>query len=218
VSSGSSGSGSAGARRPRAKRGEGDRLREEILEAASGLLAKTGQEEAVSIRAVAEAVGVTPPSIYLHFADKDQLLLAVCEFQFRQFDEFVEAAVARATGPMEQLMLRGAAYVRFGVEHPEHYRILFMSRPSAVTAAMVDRAVAVSGYDHLVANVQACIDAGLVAEPDAELVAAGLWVMVHGVTSLAISVPGFPSMGIDPLMAHLAGVYVRGLGPQSPSR
>jgi AcrR family transcriptional regulator len=195
-------------RRPRARRGEGDRLRDEILQAASELLLKTGDEEAVSIRAVADAVGVTPPSIYLHFADKDELLLAVCDEQFRRFDEFVEAAVAGATDPMQQLMLRGEAYVRFGIEHPEHYRILFMSRVGGA-----DRVPVASGFDHLVANVQACIDAGFIGEPDALLAATGLWVMVHGVTSLAISVPGFPEVGMDRLMAHISALCHRGLAP-----
>lgn len=201
--------------RPRAKRGEGERLRDEILAAASELLLKTGSEDAVSIRAVADAVGVTPPSIYLHFADKDQLLVAVCELQFQRFDEFVEAAVG-AGDPMSRLMRRGAAYVRFGIEHPEHYRILFMSRPNSVTAARPVRAV--SGFDHLVENVVACIEAGAISSEHDPLVAAmGLWVMVHGVTSLAVSVPGFPGFpdggGIERLMTHLADVYTKGLAP-----
>jgi AcrR family transcriptional regulator len=196
-------------RRPRAKRGEGDRLRDEILGAASELLLKTGEEEAVSIRAVADAVGVTPPSIYLHFADKEELLLAVCELQFQRFDEFVEAAIDGVADPMERLARRGEAYVQFGVEHPEHYRILFMSR----TGRGRPQVRAASGFDHLVENVQYCIDAGAIAEPDAMLVATGLWVMVHGVTSLAITVPGFPPSGMERLRNHLRMVYGRGLAP-----
>lgn len=199
-------------RRPRAKRGEGERLRDEILFAASDLLLKTGSEEAVSIRAVAEAVGVTPPSIYLHYADKDELLLAVCALQFRRFDEFVESAVG-AGDPLQRLMRRGAAYVRFGVEHPEHYRLLFMSRPGSLARGSGE-AQEMSGFDHLVQNVIECIDAGFIAaEVDPVVAATGLWVMVHGVTSLAISVPGFPEMGMDKLMAHISEVFARGLAP-----
>ncbi|MDQ1439632.1 MAG: hypothetical protein QOK43_3261 [Acidimicrobiaceae bacterium] len=177
---------------------------------------KTGDEEAVSIRAVADAVGVTPPSIYLHFADKEELLVAVCEEQFRRFGDFVEQAVSASNDPVERLMLRGQAYVRFGIEHPEHYRILFMSRTGTARAAD-ERARSVSGFDRLVQNVQACIDvgaidAGALGEPDARLTATGLWVMVHGVTSLVISVPGFPDVGMDRLMAHLGAMCIRGLG------
>src|SRR5690554_5697959 len=78
--------------RPRARRGEGDRLRTEILEAAEGLLMETASEDAVSIRAVAQAVGVSPPSIYRHFADKDMLLLEVCRHSFNRFAEAMDEA------------------------------------------------------------------------------------------------------------------------------
>lgn len=164
------------------------------------------------MRAVAQAVGVTAPSIYLHFADKDGLLLAVCELQFRQFDEFVERAVAGIDNPIEQLNMRGQAYVRFGVEFPEHYRILFMNKTAALLVrADAERLSTVSGFGHLVDNVQRCIDSGALAETDALLVATGLWALVHGVTSLAISVPGFPEVGLDRLVEHVCGVYGLGL-------
>jgi len=58
-----------GLRRSRAPRGSGDLLRREILDAATDLLLETGHARAVSIRSVAQRVGVTPPSIYLHYED-----------------------------------------------------------------------------------------------------------------------------------------------------
>ena len=60
--------------RTRSRRGEGDRLRDEILAAVGALLDETKDEAAVSIRAIAERVGVSPPSIYRHFEDKEALL------------------------------------------------------------------------------------------------------------------------------------------------
>jgi len=68
--------------RRRARRGDGPLLREEIIAAAERLLLERGSEEAVSMRAIADAVGVTPPSIYLHFADKEELFVAVCDARF----------------------------------------------------------------------------------------------------------------------------------------
>ena len=69
-------------RRARARRGEGEHLREEILEAATRLVAETGSVDAVSMRMIADAVGVSPPSLYLHFADKSELVFACCDAQF----------------------------------------------------------------------------------------------------------------------------------------
>ena len=81
-------------RRRRAPRGSGEQLRDEILTAATDLLIETGDEKAVSIRSVAQRVGVTPPSIYLHFADKTALLDAVCCQYFEKLDEEMQAVAA----------------------------------------------------------------------------------------------------------------------------
>ena len=81
-------------KRRRAPRGSGEQLRDEILDATTDLLLETGHAKAVSIRSVAQRVGVTPPSIYLHFADKDALLDAVCARYFEKLDEEMQAAAA----------------------------------------------------------------------------------------------------------------------------
>lgn len=194
--------------RARSRRGEGERLRREILDKTARLLAKTGDEEAVSIRAVASAVGVTPPSIYIHFADKDALIRAACEETFQLFDAFVEERVAHIADPTQQLAERGRAYIDFGVRHPEHYRVLFMGKSRATSDDTVTEA---SGFDHLIDNVRRCIDAGSIAAEDPMVVATGLWTLVHGITSLAVSVPGYPAVGLDALVDHVLDVYARGL-------
>ena len=196
--------------RPRARRGEGERLREEILEATSTLLVAAGDREAVSIRSVAEAVGVTPPSIYLHFTDKAALIQAVCERHFDALDRSIAAEVAGRGDPLEQLRVRGRAYVRFGLDHPEQYRILFMTRQGAVEPPS-EHLRRASGFDALVDNVGRAMEAGALAPADPLLVATGLWTVVHGITSLAISMPHFPPMGLDRLVDHLLEVQGRGL-------
>jgi AcrR family transcriptional regulator len=73
-------------RRPRARRGSGDRLRDDILDAATELLLETAHARAVSIRSVAQRVGITLPSIYLHFEDKNALLDAGRRLPARRSD------------------------------------------------------------------------------------------------------------------------------------
>jgi AcrR family transcriptional regulator len=208
-------------RRRRARRGQGDRLREEILEAAERLLVETGDEEAVSIRSVAEAVGVTPPSIYLHFADKNELMFAVCERQFVRLDRVLEEAAAGSDDPLESLRLRGRAYVRFGLENPEHYRILFMGKPKSEPEGFdAERLRNMASFDHLVDAVRRCMDAGAIPRQEPVFVALGLWAVVHGLTSLLISKPDFPWPNADALADHLCAVQVAGLGrmPGEPAR
>ena len=198
-------------RRPRARRGEGDRLRAEILDATSRLLMRTGDREAVSIRAVADAVGVTPPSIYLHFADKAALINAVCLQHFHELERSIEAAVAGIDDPLEQLRVRGQAYVRFGIEHPEQYRILFMSRTDPAAEPPDDQLLGACGFSALQVNVTRAMEVGAIAPGDPLLVATGLWTLVHGITSLAISIPHYPMGPLATLVDHLLDVHGRGL-------
>src|SRR3954464_11476209 len=112
--------------RPRSARGKGAELRGELLRAAMDLLTETGEEDAVSLRAVAQRVGVSVPSIYLHFADKQALLDAVCEEVFEALHMQMSAVSADADNPFAGLRAQGMAYVQFALDNPEHYRLVLM--------------------------------------------------------------------------------------------
>jgi len=185
------------AARARARRGEGDLLRYEILATTERLLLETGSEEAVSIRAVAEATGVTAPSIYRHFTDKAHLLFEVCERQFTVLDHAIEAACAGIDDPVEAMRARGRAYIHFGMEHPEHYRIMFMG-PAYETPAQWEDVLSTGAFANLLAGLQAVIDAGLTA-PDVDLFTMGMhvWANIHGLTSLLVARPALPWPDLD---------------------
>jgi AcrR family transcriptional regulator len=203
------------ARRPRARKGEGERLRDDILRATERLLIRTGDQEAVSVRAIAREVGVTPPSIYLHFADKTELIFAVCAQHFAALDEAIEGAAAGATDPMDELRLRGKAYVRFGLDHPEQYRILFMSKPSAKPDDWSDDVMLENAAfsHHLEAVQRAFPDAA-----DIDLLAIGMWAIVHGIVSLVIAQPDFPWPDLDALVDHMMATQAHGIAGSGATR
>lgn len=189
-------------RRPRARRGEGAQLYDEILTAATDLLVRTGDKDAVTIRAVAAAVGVTPPSVYLHFADKDELMFAVCQQQFQALADAIDAAVADATDPFAALREGTHAYVRFGLDHPEDYRVLFMSKASEAPPSFGEREIMQSAaFDHLVETVKACQRAGAVSPDfDPQVASLTVWAMAHGICSLLISKPALAWPPVDVLV------------------
>ena len=178
--------------RPRSPKGQGDLLHDEILEAAEALLLETGSEEAVSIRAVADRVGVTPPSIYRHFTDKSTLLFEVCDRQFARFHEYLDAKRSGHADPVEAVKAIGRAYVEFGLTYPEHYRIMFMGRSDHTPEQYEDHVLAdQASFMALVGAVQECVDAGRL-DRDAFEAATIMWTAVHGLTSLLIAKPNFP--------------------------
>ena len=197
--------------RPRARRGEGEKLRDDLLEATERLMIESGGADSVSIRAIADAVGVTPPSIYLHFPDKQSLIVAVCERHFEVFDSVIEQAGATVDDPVESLRRRGRAYVRFGLDNPEPYRILFMSRIGGDRRLEIITGAGGRAFQHLVDAVQRAIESGDFRPVDAAFAATALWTAVHGITSLLISLPDFPWPDVDALVDHVCDIQIRGL-------
>lgn len=180
------------ARRKRARRGEGERTRQEILEAAEELLIETGSAGSVSIRAIAEAVGVTPPAIYAHFADKDDLFFQLSQERFGMFREVLARAFASSDDPIEGMSAAGRAYVRFALENSSHYKVLFMTETPLPAGMTVEETVGFGMFMDLVRNVQAGIDKGVFREGDAFTAATSVWACCHGLVSLMIGAKDFP--------------------------
>lgn len=165
-------------------------MREEILDATTELLLETGHAKEVSIRSVAQRVGVTPPSIYLHFADKDALLDAVCGRYFEKLDEEMQRVAADQPSTIDVLRAQGLAYVRFAVKTPELYRIATMGEGRA--GSDVDVALTSSAFVHMRAAVQGLIDEGIFPPGDPIAAALEMWSVAHGVAALVISRPYLP--------------------------
>ena len=201
-------------KRQRNARGEGGQLRQDILDAAIALIERGGSSQAVSLRAVAKEVGIAAPSVYPHFADRDVLLLAVLQQLFDQFiarrNQAEDMAAAAGGGPWERLRAATFAAVRFGLERPGHYRMLFegqvISQLSDPMAATFGRPIQVR-----VAGLIRDILRGAPAREadDAERLALLLWCGTHGVVSLQINKPTLPWPEATTLVEDLMRAIIR---------
>jgi AcrR family transcriptional regulator len=113
-----------GPARQRNPRGQGERLRDDIIEAASRLLADPAGPP-LTLRAVARAAGVAATSVYLHFADIESLTLAVAERRFAELVQVQDAAREQSSDPCQQVRDGCLAYCEFGLAHPGHYQVMF---------------------------------------------------------------------------------------------
>jgi AcrR family transcriptional regulator len=194
-----------GGRRPRNRRGEGGRLRDELIEAAQRLLSTAEQEADVSIRAVTRAAGAAPQSFYLQFASLDELLYAVYAVEYEKLRQILARAASQAPDPQARLMAVCTAYCRYAQAQPGRYRALTGVRgqprhrewdsrplPGAPAFAVILDAVA-----------QALAAAGSSADPF--LAAATLWAALHGLVTLRASRPAFPWPPLADMIATLAG-------------
>ncbi|MEU4331619.1 TetR/AcrR family transcriptional regulator [Nonomuraea dietziae] len=195
-------------KRVRANPGEGTRLREEILAAAEALLVERGSEEALTLRAVAGRTGVSTPSVYLHFADKEQLIEAVCLRAWDELERRMREAAQGIDDPFWALGRCGHVYVRFALDHPVQYRVLMMRQGSGSAATAC--------FGYIVEAVSACVASGAL-RGDPQTLALGLWSAAHGCASLLISQPSFPwPEDLDAFIDDT--VWMAGLGTAIASR
>lgn len=151
----------------------------EIVGAARDLL-EAGGPEAVTMRAIADKLGIQAPSLYKHFSDKDALEAALVAEAFVELAETFGAAATRSRNPLAAL---GRSYRAWATAHPHLYRLM-TDRP-------LDR-------DRLPEGVEASAAAPIVdacgGDPDR---ARAAWAFAHGMTSLELADRFPPGADLD---------------------
>jgi AcrR family transcriptional regulator len=155
-------------------------------EAATRLFAAHGYE-AVTMRALAEALGTSAMTPYRYLSGKDELIAMVRTAAFHRFAEALEAAVARFAQPEERLRQLKRAYLRFAAGHGDEYRIMFELRGPEEARRWPELArEAARAFGVLDDAVRAAVTAG-VLEGDPLTIAHLLWAGAHGLASLHLA-------------------------------
>ncbi len=186
-------------------------LRQTILGAATRLFEQDGFE-AFSLRQVAEAIGYSPTSIYLHFRDKEDLLHHVALEGFRTFGQELQAASDQPGSVWQRLNRIGLAYLRFGISHPLHYRLMFIVRGEWLAQPTPP------GYDSVIDSfgvlrqaVQDGLASGELRPGDLDVYSAYFWSQVHGLVSLHLSTPYFPAEALEALYRQHQEITMLGM-------
>jgi AcrR family transcriptional regulator len=185
-------------------------LRREILQAAGRLFAREGPE-GVTMRRLADEIEYSPTTIYLHFTNKRDLLAAVCDETFSQFTATLERHRANAAHPVARLRDTLRAYVDFGTAHPHHYRDRFLRASKQAGDTHISDADVTRVVGFLRDALQAAVESGDLATPSVDMSAQALWASVHGLTSLLVTMEGFPFSPPKSLAEHTIDTLIAGL-------
>lgn len=192
--------------RGRNPRGQGERLRAEIVDAALRLLDELADDQALSLRAVAREVGIAATSVYIHFADRDALVLAALEHCYAGLLRAVDNAESGAADPVAALRARTAVLGAWSHENPGLYKVLHESTLNRRTDMSFKEEMA----KRTTAAIRRCMDAGLAPRGDAETVSLDLRTAVHGAVSLRVNQPELPwpplEEQVDRFLVKLVGV------------
>ncbi|HVY88156.1 MAG TPA: TetR/AcrR family transcriptional regulator [Hyphomonadaceae bacterium] len=165
-------------------------FRDRLCEVAEKQFAEHGPD-GVTIRELADAMGVSPMTPYRYFKDKDAILAAVRARAFNRFAEAMEQAgqeahkIMREEGPAGAHPSRapGGAYIDFALANPAAYKMMFdVYQPSYVDypelVFAMERARATMGY-----GLRAMASVGAF-KGDVDLAAHAFWSAMHGAVML----------------------------------
>ncbi len=169
---------------------EREETRTVILDAARELFVSDGYD-AVTMRRIADRIEYSPTAIYFHFRDKEALLKELCETDFLTLaQQFTK--IAQVKDPVERLRRTGLAYIEFGIQNPNHYRLMFMTPHPPIEH---DEELVRKGnpeedaYAFLHSIISECVAKERFRSElkDVDLLAQVIWSGVHGVISLHIA-------------------------------
>jgi AcrR family transcriptional regulator len=194
---------------------EKEELRQLILDAARELFVREGYES-VSMRKVADKIEYSPASIYTYFKDKDEILDCLCEETFAHLHAHKLAALQEMKGdPLDVLKKGMETYIRFGLQHPDHYIVTFILRgPHHEKAEHCETRKVQAGqncFGDMRNVVRRCMEEGRIKQGDVEETSQALWAGIHGLTALLITQPKFPFVERERLIKRTIEILVRGV-------
>jgi AcrR family transcriptional regulator len=184
-------------------------FRRRLCVAAEALFAERGAE-AVTMRELAQALGVSAMTPYRYFKDKDAILAAVRAAAFNRFAAALEAAGAGSGDALAHSRAAGEAYIEFALSEPQAYRLMFdLNQPTESDYPELQAALT-RARRTMTTHVEALIAEGLLTG-DAEMIGHMFWASLHGVLMLRLSDKLSPGVDAAQLQAQLIGALTRGL-------
>jgi AcrR family transcriptional regulator len=197
------------ARKPK---GDGHLRRGEILAAAEKIFIAEGYAGA-TIRKIADAVGVSSTALYMHFRDKDQILLEISNDAIERLLALNIEIAAQPIDPVSRVRLMLEAYMRFALDNPNTYQLVFCSAgdhiaqdKSADVMALGDRC-----FEKFSEPVHQIAAQGRLRSGSAKEAAEVLWSGCHGLVSLLITKPSRNWSDADHLMKVMLDGLLHGL-------
>jgi AcrR family transcriptional regulator len=167
--------------------------RARVVGAAETLFAELGYE-GVTLRAIAKSLGQSHTAVYRYFGSKAEIFTSARIAAYNRFAEAQEQAARQSDDPIERLDLLGDAYVKFAVEEPDAYRLMFELRQPAEARTPELGAAEDRAWSSIHEGIKSATGAG-VLDGDSRVLAHLFWSGLHGVVSLHLA--GKLSHGAD---------------------
>jgi len=199
-------------RSARKPKGDGHMRRGEILQAAERIFVAEGYQGA-TIRKIADEVGVSSTALYMHFRDKDEILLEICDGAIEQLLAINETISARPVDAVARVRLMLDAYMGFALDNPNAYQLVFCGPSGALSEAKQEQTQALGDrcYERFVSVVREIGADGRLRTGTVDSAAQSMWAACHGLVALVLTKSNFGWAPTDELRKVMLDGLLYGL-------
>ena len=199
----------------RKARGSGHERRGEILRAARELFLEHGVE-AVSTRQIAARVGISQTALYVYFKSKEEMLDRLVDAALRKLGLALDAVNVSWSDPVDFLRANLREYIRFGLSHPDEYRLAFMLRDARrkadVAFSQEHNPVGDALFNALKSRIEQGVASGkLRCLKTGRTAAQSVWAAMHGLVALRLAFPDFDWAPVDEQIDGHVDILLHGI-------
>lgn len=195
----------------RGRRLKGAGRRDEILNAASALYIIFGPSKTTT-RQIAQAVGISQPSLYAHFPTKEALSHALAARAFSFLEARMDRVERLGLTPYERLNALITGYIGFALEESGAYKIAFMLDLALdhEQIASLQRVTGLSSFHIFASKIAELQDEAFVRSGPTDIIAQSIWAAMHGLCALLLARPQFPWAKHEDLIALHTDLIIQG--------
>lgn len=192
-------------------------FRRTILSAAAKIVGREGLGQ-LSMRGLADALGVTAGALYRYYPSKQDLIIDFCRDAITDLRNRFDEIDRKAEDPLSAIRSMMKAYARFGLEDRDRFRMLFLENDQGLTSPLMEDEGTMLPYRQLAEQVARAAEAGVIVTSDSERSTQIIWAGVHGIVTLDSTFNDFDFGNVDQLVAEMIELFISGLRPQGATQ
>lgn len=192
-------------------------FRKTIITAAAKIVGRDGLGQ-LSMRGLADSLGMTAGALYRYYPSKQDLILDFCRDAITELRNRFDEINRTVDDPLSAIRSMLEAYARFGLEDSDRFRMLFLENDQGLTSPLMEDEATLLPYRQLAEQVAKAAASGLIASADCERTTQIIWGGVHGLVTLSSTLNDFDFGNVDQLVGEMIELFISGLSLQGASK
>jgi AcrR family transcriptional regulator len=192
------------------------RFRKTIQSAAAKIVGAGGLAQ-LSMRGLADSLGITAGALYRYYPSKQELIIDFCRDAINDLQRRLHDVEETVEDPLQAIRLMLKAYAEFGLEDRDRFRMLFLENDQGLTMPLMQNEETLLPYLRLEAQISKAVSMTLIETSTPQNATQIVWGAVHGLVTLFCTMKDFNFGDVNQLLDEMIEIVIHGLSTKEVS-